>query len=149
MGLKEMQGLWFQCVKGRPAKTQKKKRQTALLLGISKVLLKAACCTCKDQNQKQGLSTSGISGNVNNIPPTRAEDCYCSQRCLNFMKDLCQLNVTLNHFSFSPQLQSRSSHLPFAPGRPLSTTCGDTATRELMPVLKNWCKLLPEDGIRT
>lgn len=113
------------------------KRKTALLLVISKVLLKAACWTWKEQDQKQGLSTFGMSENVTVPPPTSAEGCYYTQRRLNSMKDISWLNGTLNHFSFSPQMQNRSPHLPFEPERSRSTTGGDTATGELTLVLKN------------
>lgn len=43
---------------------QNKKKKDHLVLGISEVLLKAACWTWKEWHQKQGLSTFNISGNV-------------------------------------------------------------------------------------
>lgn len=104
-GLKEAWKLWR--VKDRPDKTQKK---DLIVLGIAEVLLKAACWICKEQHQKQGLSTSNISGNVTVPPITSAEGCYCSQRCLlNSIKYSSQLNVSLNDCSFFPQMK-REAH---------------------------------------
>lgn len=115
---------------------------------ISKALLKAACWTWKEWHQKQGLSTFNISGNVTVPPTTSAEGCCCSQRCLlNSMKYLSQLNVSLKLFLSTDE--NRSSHLCFVPERSLRTSEGDTATLDLMQVLKNWRKFLSGDRAKT
>lgn len=45
--------------------------------------------------------------------------------------------------------ENRSSDLSFVPQRPLRSPEGDTATLELMPVLKNWSKFLSGDRAKT
>lgn len=110
-------------------------------MGISKALLKAACWTWKEQHQKRGLSVFNISGNVTVPPTTSAEGCYCSQRCLlKSMKYLSQLNVSLKHCSFFPQMRTEV-HICVLyqrdPSGPLRVILPHWS---LLPVLKNWRK---------
>lgn len=50
-------------------------------------------------------------------PPTSAESWYYSQMCLNSMKNLSWINVTLKHFRFSPQMQKSISIVCIIPER--------------------------------